>query len=64
MVKIYTTHCPQCRVLEKLLMDKKIEFETVEDIELMKNKGIMSVPQLEIGGELMNMRKAMKWINE
>jgi len=51
-------------VLEKLLMDKKIEFETVEDIELMKNKGIMSVPQLEIGGELMNMRKAMKWINE
>jgi len=51
-------------VLEKLLMDKKIEFETVEDIEFMKNKGIMSVPQLEIDGELMNMRKAMKWINE
>lgn len=64
MVKMYTTHCPQCRVLEKLLMDKKIEFETVEDIEFMKNKGIMSVPQLEIDGELMNMRKAMKWINE
>lgn len=64
MVKMYTTHCPQCRVLEKLLIDKKIEFETVEDIELMKNKGIMSVPQLEIDGEMMNMRKAMKWINE
>ena len=64
MVKMYTTHCPQCRVLEKLLIDKKIEFETVEDIELMKNKGIMSVPQLEIDGELMNMRRAMKWINE
>lgn len=64
MVKLYTTHCPQCRVLEKLLVDKKIEFETVEDVGLMKTKGIMSVPQLEIDGELMNMRKAMKWINE
>lgn len=60
---LYTTHCPQCRVLEKLLIDKGIEFEIVEDVELMRAMNIISVPQLQVNGTLMNMAMAVKWIN-
>lgn len=62
-VMLYTTHCPQCRVLEKLLIDKGIEFEIVEDVELMRAMNIISVPQLQVNGTLMNMAMAVKWIN-
>lgn len=62
-VTLYTTHCPQCRVLEKLLIDKGIEFEIVEDIELMRSMNIVSVPQLQVDDTLMNMPTAVKWIN-
>ena len=45
---LYTTHCPKCRILEKKLQDKKVEYDTVEDVEEMKKLGINSVPMLFI----------------
>ena len=50
MVIMYTTHCPQCKVLEKMLNDKKIEYTQITDINIMKSKGIQSVPYLEVEG--------------
>ena len=38
-VKLYSTHCPMCNVLEKKLQQKNIFFEEINDIELMKKKG-------------------------
>lgn len=62
MVIMYTTHCPQCKVLEKMLNDKKIEYTQITDIDVMKSKGIQSVPYLEIEGELKNFKESMEWI--
>ena len=62
MVIMYTTHCPQCKVLEKMLNDKKIEYTQITDIDIMKSKGIQSVPYLEIEGELKNFKESMEWI--
>lgn len=62
MVIMYTTHCPQCKVLEKMLNDKKIEYTQITDINIMKSKGIQSVPYLEIEGELKNFKESMEWI--
>lgn len=62
MVIMYTTHCPQCKVLEKMLNDKKIEYTQITDIDVMKFKGIQSVPYLEIEGELKNFKESMEWI--
>ena len=62
MVIMYTTHCPQCKVLEKMLDDKKIEYTQITDIDIMKSKGIQSVPYLEIEGELKNFKESMEWI--
>ena len=62
MVIMYTTHCPQCKVLEKMLNDKKIEYIQITDIDIMKSKGIQSVPYLEVEGELKNFKESMEWI--
>lgn len=62
MVTMYTTHCPQCKVLEKMLNDKKIEYTQITDINIMKSKGIQSVPYLEVEGELKNFKESMEWI--
>ena len=62
MVIMYTTHCPQCKVLEKMLNDKKIEYTQITDIDTMKSKGIQFVPYLEIDGELKNFKESMEWI--
>ena len=59
---MYTTHCPQCKVLEKMLNDKKIEYTQITDINIMKSKGIQSVPYLEVEGELKNFKESMEWI--
>ena len=62
MVIMYTTHCPQCKVLEKMLNDKKIEYTQITDIDIMKSKGIQSVPYLEVDGELKNFKESMEWV--
>ena len=62
MVIMYTTHCPQCKILEKMLNDKKIEYTQITDIDIMKSKGIQSVPYLEVEGELKNFKESMEWI--
>jgi hypothetical protein len=43
---------------------KNIEFTECSDVEKMQQKGIMSVPQLEVDGILMDFAAANKWINE
>lgn len=63
-VKLYTTHCPKCNVLEKKLESKKISFAVSEDIDEMLKKGIVSAPYLEVSGELMNYQQAIEWVNK
>ena len=63
-VILYTTHCPKCRILEKKLQDKKVEYDTVEDIEEMKKIGISTVPVLSVSdkGNLQYL-DAVKFVN-
>lgn len=63
MVTLYTTHCPKCVVLEKKLTSKNIEFNLVEDVDVMTEKGFMSAPMLEVDGEVMDFVTANNWIN-
>ena len=63
-VVLYTTHCPQCRVLETKLKQKKIECEEVTDMDLMLQKGFTSAPVLEVDGVIYNFKEAVKWIGE
>lgn len=62
MVKLYSTHCPQCIMLENLLKQKKVNFElikvTPEDVKTM---GFTSVPILEVDGKFMAFPEARTW---
>lgn len=62
-VTLYSTHCPKCNVLEKKLKQKNISYEEVNDIEIMKDKGYLSVPVLEVNGVSMDFKTASDWIN-
>ena len=62
-VILYATHCPRCEVLEEKLKIKGTEYIEENSVEVMQEKGIMSVPVLEYNGELFDFGKAVKLIN-
>ena len=63
-VVLYTTGCPKCRILEKKLGDKGIEFEKCEDRKTMAGLGIVAVPVLKLAdGKMLNYFEAVKYVN-
>lgn len=64
MVKLYTTHCPQCKALEMKLNKAGIEYIWNDDMVLMSKLGFKAAPVLEVDGEYLNFSQAIKWVNE
>lgn len=62
MIVFYSTHCPQCKVLESKLKQKNIDYEEINDIELMIKMGFKSAPILEVDGTAYNFKEAVEWI--
>lgn len=62
-VVLYSTGCPKCNVLEKKLSSAGIEYEIINDADLMINKGFTSTPMLEVDGKDLDFKKAVDWIN-
>lgn len=63
-VVLYSTHCPKCNVLESKLKQKGINYNENNDVELMEQKGFLSVPKLEVDGVVYDFKEAVKWIGE
>lgn len=63
-VVLYTTGCPKCKILEKKLEQKNIDYEIFDDVDKMLEMGFQSVPLLELKGEYMNFTQALEWINK
>ena len=62
-IKLYTTHCPQCKALETKLEKKAIEFESCDNIEEMKTLGFKAAPVLKVDENYLNFSEAIKWVN-
>lgn len=60
---LYTIGCPQCVILEKKLDAKKIKYDICENVGIMENKGIDSVPVLEIDDKLLSYTDAIEYVN-
>ena len=60
---LYTTHCPQCKVISAKLDNKNIPYEIEEDIDVMREKGFLSAPNLEVDGVVYNFNEARKLID-
>ena len=63
MIKLYSTHCPQCNTLEIKLDRSGIEYEICDDLEEMKARGFKSAPMLETPDGVFNFSQALKWVN-
>ena len=63
-MKLYTTHCPKCKVLETKLNQKNIKYEEIDDINIMQEKGFDTLPILELdNNDLLDFVRANKYIN-
>lgn len=63
-VKLYSTKCSRCLMLEKLLENKNIPYVEINDMEIMTQKGFLTVPMLELeNGEILDFTNSVKWIN-
>lgn len=63
-ITLYTSNCPKCKILKAKLDDKKINYNICDDANVMTEKGITSLPVLEIDGEMKTFRFAVDWVNE
>ena len=63
MIKLYSTHCPQCNALETKLNKAGIEYEVCDDRDIMASKGFKAAPMLEIDDQVFNFSQAIKWVN-
>ena len=63
-IVMYSSGCPQCNVLKAKLDDKNIEYQYIENKELMIEKGFKHAPQLEIDGEIYSFNEARKLVDQ
>lgn len=62
---LFSTNCPQCKVLEMKLKQKGIEFEICYDIQELVDMGIKRAPVLKIDDEkYLGFSDAVKFVNE
>ena len=65
MITVYTKDgCPKCRALKLKMTQKGIEYTESQDITKLQDSGIMSLPVVEVDGELLTFEKAIKFVNE
>ena len=62
-IVLFSTKCPKCCVLEKKLQQKNISYEEINDTDIMREKGYLTVPVLEVDGTSMDFKTANDWIN-
>ena len=63
-VILYSSNCPKCKQLEKMLNIAGIEYEICTDIDCMLALGMRDAPNLQVGGKILNFAEAWKWIKE
>lgn len=64
MIKLFSTGCPKCKVLEKKLEEKNIDYVIENNIDKMFELEIEQVPVLMIDDKLYDFSAAINWLNE
>ena len=60
---LYSNNCPRCKILKKKLDDNKINYEIIDNVDTMIDKGLSTVPVLEINGRMLDFKDAVEWVN-
>ena len=62
MITLFSTGCPKCKVIEKKLTQKNIEYKKVTDVAEMQRLGFTSAPVLKVDDKILNFGDANRWI--
>ena len=63
-IVLYTNHCPCCEVLESRMKAAGIRYRAVDDVRMMLEMGLTTMPMLETKDMMMNYPAALKWLEE
>lgn len=63
-IVLYSTNCPKCKQLERLLEKVGLEYVVCTDIDAMAALGMREAPYLQVNGKLYHFAAAWKWIKE
>lgn len=61
---LYSTGCPQCKILTKKLEEKHIPFIVNSDEEKMAELQFKSLPILKVDDQYLTFIEAINWINK
>lgn len=64
MIILYSTNCPKCHVLEQKLRQKHLEYNLINDMDIMMEKGFISAPMLVADDKTMDFGQAIQWVNQ
>lgn len=57
-IVLYSTNCPRCKQLERMLDKAGLPYSVCTDVECMVALGMKEAPALQVGGTLMNFTNA------
>ena len=63
-ITLYSTECPQCKVLKIKLDQAGIQYNIVSDQAVMAAMGFKSAPVLQVDNVTYKFADAVKWIKE
>ena len=63
-VILYSTGCPQCKVLKQKLDAKGIAYTENNSVDEMLELGIRQAPTLRADGVLLGFKAAIEWVNK
>lgn len=61
-VILYSTGCPRCEVLKEKLEKASIDFNIVDDVNILESMQFDILPMLEVNGKIMDFKEAIKWV--
>lgn len=67
-IRLYSTHCPKCRVIEKKLEQANIKYELIDAkdnpkvIEELSALGVRQMPILMVDDKILGFSEIIKWI--
>jgi len=62
LILLYSNNCPKCKILKQKLNQKQIIYEECNDMNIMIEKKFLSIPMLQVDGEIMDFNEAIKWV--
>lgn len=63
MVTLYSTNCPRCKVLEKKLEQREVEYVKNTSVDEMLALGMTQAPMLMVDGKPLDFAQANEWLN-